>query len=156
MTISSDFNPPRRVLCVGAAVLDTLFRVRTLPAGQGKILPYEMLQVAEGMASSAAYAIVRLGGAASLWGAVGNDAAGERIIADLGKSGIETSDMLRVDGARSAISTILIDDQGGALDRALLRRAAARYGQAGQRAGDFCLRCPCWSTSAGRSWRCGR
>ncbi|PDV87162.1 ribokinase [Rhizobium sp. H4] len=105
-------GPPRRVLCVGAAVLDTLFRVRTLPAGQGKILPYEMLQVAEGMASSAAYAIVRLGGAASLWGAVGDDAAGERIIADFGKSGIETRDMLRVDGARSAISTILIDDQG--------------------------------------------
>ncbi|WP_416384275.1 sugar kinase [Rhizobium mulingense] len=105
-------GPARRVLCVGAAVLDTLFRVRTLPAGQGKILPYEMLQVAEGMASSAAYAIVRLGGAASLWGAVGNDAAGERIIADLGKSGIVTSDMLRIDGARSAISTILIDDQG--------------------------------------------
>lgn len=112
MTTSSDFIPPRRVLCVGAAVLDTLFRVRALPAGQGKILPYEMLQVAEGMASSAAYAIVRLGGAARLWGAVGNDAAGERIIADLGKSGIETSDMLRIDGARSAISTILIDDQG--------------------------------------------
>ncbi|MBX4926345.1 sugar kinase [Rhizobium binae] len=112
MTTSSDFTPPRRVLCVGAAVLDTLFRVRALPAGQGKILPYEMLQVAEGMASSAAYAIVRLGGAACLWGAVGNDAAGERIITDLGKSGIETSDMLRIDGARSAISTILIDDQG--------------------------------------------
>ncbi|MBB2695595.1 UNVERIFIED_ORG: ribokinase [Rhizobium esperanzae] len=112
MTTSSDFNPPRRVLCVGAAVLDTLFRVRALPAGQGKILPYEMLQVAEGMASSAAYAIVRLGGAATLWGAVGNDAAGERIIADLGKSGIDTSDMLRIDGARSAVSTILVDDQG--------------------------------------------
>ncbi|NKL36215.1 sugar kinase [Rhizobium sophorae] len=116
MTTSSAFDVPpdraRRVLCVGAAVMDTLFRVRTLPTGQGKILPYDMLQIAEGMASSAAFAVARLGGNASLWGAVGNDATGERIIADLGNSGIDTSCMLRVDGARSAVSTILVDDQG--------------------------------------------
>ncbi len=92
--------------------MDTLFRVRTLPIGQGKILPYDMLQIAEGMASSAAFAVVRLGGDASLWGAVGNDAIGERIVADLSESGIDTSGMLRVEGARSAISTILVDDQG--------------------------------------------
>ncbi|ANL25315.1 carbohydrate/purine kinase protein (plasmid) [Rhizobium sp. N113] len=105
-------GPPRRVLCIGAAVLDTLFRVRSLPSGQGKILPYEMLQVAEGMASSAAFAVARLGGHASLWGAVGDDATGERIISDLGDSGIDTSGMTVVQGARSAVSTILIDDEG--------------------------------------------
>ncbi|MGZ2487737.1 sugar/nucleoside kinase (ribokinase family) [Rhizobium pisi] len=105
-------GPPRRVLCVGAAVLDTLFRVRSLPTGQGKILPYDMLQVAEGMASSAAFAVARLGGHASLWGAVGDDATGDRIMTELGKSGIDTGGMLRADGARSAVSTILIDDRG--------------------------------------------
>ncbi|MGX9993378.1 sugar kinase (plasmid) [Rhizobium sp. Z1P35] len=116
MTTSTAFEQPpgqaRRVLCVGAAVMDTLFRVRSLPTGQGKILPYDMLQIAEGMASSAAFAVARLGGHASLWGAVGNDATGDRIIADLSESGIDTSGMLRVEGARSAISTILVDDQG--------------------------------------------
>ncbi|WP_037079968.1 sugar kinase [Rhizobium sp. CCGE 510] len=105
-------RPARSVLCVGAAVLDTLFRVHSLPTGQGKILPYDMLQVAEGMASSAAFAIARLGGNASLWGAVGDDATGERIIADLSNSGIDTSGMAHVAGARSAVSTILVDDQG--------------------------------------------
>jgi sugar/nucleoside kinase (ribokinase family) len=105
-------GPPCRVLCVGAAVLDTLFRVRSLPTGQGKLLPYDMLQVAEGMASSAAFAVARLGGSASLWAAVGGDATGERIIADLAKSGIDTSGMVLVEGARSAVSTILVDDQG--------------------------------------------
>ncbi|RFB84289.1 ribokinase [Rhizobium leguminosarum bv. trifolii] len=109
---SASCSPPRSVLCVGAAVLDTLFRVRALPTGQGKILPYDMLQVAEGMASSAAFAVARLGGDASLWGAVGDDATGVRIIADLGNSGIDTSGMVRVAGARSAVSTILVDDQG--------------------------------------------
>ncbi|HEX8044308.1 sugar kinase [Rhizobium sp.] len=113
---SSIFDPPagapRHVLCVGAAVLDTLFRVHELPSGQGKVLPYEMLQIAEGMASSAAYAIARLGGKASLWSAVGDDETGERIIRDLSTDGIITDGMLRVEGARSALSTILVDDDG--------------------------------------------
>ncbi len=116
MSAPSIFDPPpgqpRHVLCVGAAVLDTLFRVRTLPGGQGKVLPYEMLQIAEGMASSAAYAVVRLGGRASLWGAIGLDETGDRIVRDLKGDGIDMDGMLRVDGARSAVSTILVDDNG--------------------------------------------
>lgn len=116
MTTSSAFDPPpgppRRVLCVGAAVLDTLFRVRSLPTEQGKILPYDMLQIAEGMASSAAFAVARLGGNASLWGAVGDDDVGEHIIADLGNGGIDISGIVRAQGARSAVSTILVDDRG--------------------------------------------
>lgn len=113
---SSIFDPPpgaaKHILCVGAAVLDTLFRVRTLPSGQGKVLPYDMLQIAEGMASSAAYAVTRLGGKASLWSAVGDDETGERIIHELGNAGIITEGVLRVEGARSALSTILVDDDG--------------------------------------------
>lgn len=101
-----------RVLCVGAAVLDTIYRVRTLPIGEGKVLPYEMIQIAEGMASSAAYAVVRLGGEASLWAAVGDDHTGDRIVSDLKRAGIDTTGMLRVEGARSAVSTILVDDSG--------------------------------------------
>lgn len=116
MTPSSVFDPPagtpKHVLCVGAAVLDTLFRVRTLPSGQGKVLPYDMLQIAEGMASSAAYAVARLGGRASLWSAVGKDETGERIVHELSDAGIDTSGILRVEGARSAVSTILVDDDG--------------------------------------------
>ncbi len=116
MSDLSAYSPPpgpaRRVLCVGAAVLDTLFRVRAMPSGQGKVLPYDMLQIAEGMASSAAFSVVRLGGGASLWGAVGDDDIGERIIADLSESGIDTTGMIKARGARSAVSTILVDDQG--------------------------------------------
>lgn len=102
----------RHVLCVGAAVLDTLFRVRIMPTGQGKVLPYEMLQIAEGMASSAAFAVARLGGEVSLWGAVGDDEIGKRIVDDLSAAGIDTVGMRCVTGARSAVSTILIDDNG--------------------------------------------
>ncbi|MBW9054469.1 PfkB family carbohydrate kinase [Rhizobium mesosinicum] len=111
-TFSDAGSKPRHVLCVGAAVLDTLFRVRTIPQTPGKVLPYEMLQVAEGMASSAAYAIVRLGGLASLWGAVGDDPAGRQILSELEQAGIDVDGSARVAGARSAVSTILIDDDG--------------------------------------------
>jgi ribokinase len=83
-----------------------------MPCGQGKVLPYEMLQIAEGMASSAAFAVARLGGKASLWGAVGDDDTGTRITTDLADDGVDTSGMRRVKGARSAVSTILIDDNG--------------------------------------------
>lgn len=83
-----------------------------MPAGQGKVLPYDMLQIAEGMASSAAFAVAKLGGKASLWSAVGDDETGERIISDLSASGIDTCGVKRVRGARSALSTIVIDDHG--------------------------------------------
>lgn len=100
------------VLCVGAAVLDTIFKVEKIPTGQGKILPKAMLQVAEGMAASAAYAVAKMGGRVTLWSAVGDDAAGSQIVDELANSGIETGDILTVAGARSALSTILVDDHG--------------------------------------------
>lgn len=108
----ADKQGGKHVLCVGAAVLDTLFRVHDMPKGEGKVLPYEMLQIAEGMASSAAYAVHRMGGRASLWGAVGDDETGTRILGDLSESGIDTSGMTVAPGARSALSTIIIDDRG--------------------------------------------
>ncbi|MRG68103.1 sugar kinase [Rhizobium pusense] len=108
----ADNQGGKHVLCVGAAVLDTLFRVHDMPKGEGKVLPYEMLQIAEGMASSAAYAVHRMGGRASLWGAVGDDETGSRILRDLCESGINTSGMTVATGARSALSTIIIDNRG--------------------------------------------
>ncbi len=108
----ADNQGGKHVLCVGAAVLDTLFRVHDMPKGEGKVLPYEMLQIAEGMASSAAYAVHRMGGRANLWGAVGDDETGSRILRDLSESGINTSGMTVATGARSALSTIIIDNRG--------------------------------------------
>ncbi|KAA3500982.1 sugar kinase [Rhizobium rhizogenes] len=110
--MDSEHRSHKHVLCVGAAVLDTLFRVHDMPKGEGKVLPYEMLQIAEGMASSAAYAVHCMGGRASLWGAVGDDETGTRILRDLRESGIDTSGMTVAPGARSALSTIIIDDRG--------------------------------------------
>ncbi|MDO1584866.1 sugar kinase [Rhizobium oryzicola] len=105
----------KHVLCVGAAVLDTIFQVKELPSGEGKILPSRMVQIAEGMASSAAFAIARLGGRATLWGAVGSDETGNRIRHDLARDGVDVSEMTVVAEAPSALSTILVDEKGDRL-----------------------------------------
>ncbi len=100
------------IVCCGAATLDTIYRVDSLPTGPGKILPTEMIEVAHGMATSAAAAVVRLGGRAKLLARVGDDAAGRRFTAELTEAGVDCSQVRRVPGARSPICTVLVDSAG--------------------------------------------
>jgi sulfofructose kinase len=100
------------VLTVGALALDTIFRFDHLPAVPGKYLPLETVQVAQGMATAQAAAIVRLGGQARLWASIGDDATGDRITADLTEAGIDLGALRRVPGATSGFSSIFIDRAG--------------------------------------------
>lgn len=102
----------RKILCVGALTLDTIFRLDALPQGAGKFIPYEAVQIAAGMASSAAAAIARLGGKVALWASAGDDPTGERVIAELQGEGIDCTYIRRLIGARTAFSSILIDAAG--------------------------------------------
>lgn len=100
------------VLCVGALSLDTIFRFDSLPTRPGKYLPGEALGVAQGMATAQAASIVRLGGRARLWASCGDDANGDRIVAQLDGAGIDLSALRRVSGARSGFSSIFMDAAG--------------------------------------------
>lgn len=100
------------VLCVGALSLDTIFRLDALPSGPGKFLPSETLEVAQGMATAQAATIVRLGGKARLWASCGDDANGDRIVAQLTEAKIDLSALRRVAGARSGFSSIFMDRSG--------------------------------------------
>jgi sulfofructose kinase len=100
------------VLCVGALALDTIFRLETLPAGPGKFLPTDAFEVVQAMATAQAATIVRLGGRARLWASCGDDAVGDRMLAELGGAGVDISAIRRVAGARSGFSTILMDKAG--------------------------------------------
>ena len=100
------------VLCVGALSLDTIFRLEVLPSGPGKFLPTDAIEVAQGMATAQAAAIVRLGGSARLWASCGDDAAGDRIVEQLTDAGIDLSALRRVPGARSGFSSIFMDKTG--------------------------------------------
>ncbi len=100
------------VLCVGALSLDTIFRLETLPRGPGKFLPTDAIEVAQGMATAQAATIVRLGGSARLWASCGDDATGDRIVAQLTEAGVDLTALRRVPGARSGFSSIFMDAAG--------------------------------------------
>lgn len=102
-----------RILCVGAATYDTIFKVPAIPAVPTKVLPTACVQLAGGMAASGGAAIVRLGGRVDYWARVGDDDTGARTIADLTAAGLDLSRVRRVPGGRSTLCTILVDDEGG-------------------------------------------
>ncbi|HWJ75524.1 MAG TPA: PfkB family carbohydrate kinase [Kaistia sp.] len=101
-----------RVVCIGAATFDSIFRMALLPTGPGKVLPLDAIEVAHGMAASAAATVAKLGGASTLFSRVGNDGVGARIIADLTEAGVDCNHIRRADGVRSPICTVLIDAEG--------------------------------------------
>ena len=101
-----------KILCVGALTMDTIFRLPELPGGPGKFIPTEAVEVAEGMAAAQAATIARLGGEAALWASAGDDAIGDRLVAQISGEGVDTSRVRRVAGARSGFSTIFMDFVG--------------------------------------------
>ncbi len=101
-----------RVLCVGALTMDTILRLDALPQAAGKYLPREAVEIAAGMASSAAAAIARLGGDVALWASAGIDPVGDRAVAELEAEGIDCAYIRRLEGARTAFSSILVDAGG--------------------------------------------
>ena len=106
---------PKRVLSLGAAVLDTIYRVEEIPKTPTKVLPLDCAQIGSGMASSAAAAAAKLGAYARVWGRVGDDLAGRQYLEDLTAADVDVSQVRRVAGGRTAMSTILIDRAGQAL-----------------------------------------
>ena len=101
-----------KILCVGALTMDTIFRLETLPAGPGKFIPLDAVEVAEGMAAAQAATIARLGGSVALWASAGDDAIGDRLVQQISGEGVDTTRVRRVPGARSGFSTIFMDVRG--------------------------------------------
>ena len=122
--VSADAAAPANaplVLCAGIAVLDQVYHVDRFPVAQAKTRAGAFATVIGGCAANAALAIARLGGrtrlAAPLGGPAGEDPIGDRILAGLVREGVDCADTVRVAGATSPISAILIDAAG---DRAIV------------------------------------
>ncbi|QPC90664.1 sugar kinase [Mesorhizobium sp. INR15] len=101
-----------KLLSVGVLTLDTILRVETLPVHQGKFIASDGVQIASGMATSAACAARRLGAEVSLWASAGDDAVGDQLVAGIEAEGVDCSLVRRVAGARSALAAILVDAHG--------------------------------------------
>jgi sulfofructose kinase len=104
------------ILCAGMTVLDEVFHVREFPAPDTKAEATEFFAVGGGNAANAAVAIARLGArvafAGPVGGPAGEDAVGDRVMKALGAEGIDCSGCVRLPGARTPISAILLSAQG--------------------------------------------
>jgi sulfofructose kinase len=102
-------KPAGSAVFVGVAVQDVIALVPRFPLPDERIIAEDIVQAGGGPAATAAVAFVRLGGQAHFVGAIGDDAAGEMILAGLRSEGIDVSDVIRVPGARSMRAVILAD-----------------------------------------------
>lgn len=100
------------VACLGMAVLDRIFSLPVLPTGATKAYATAMREVGGGPASTAAAAIMRLGGQARLFGRVGSDAVGGMIVAELAREGVDAAGVRRLSAAQSAWSAVAVDPAG--------------------------------------------
>jgi sulfofructose kinase len=104
-------NAAPRILCIGMATIDHVFRLTAIPREPTKVRAKEYVRISGGMAANAAVAVARLGGQAAYWGPVGRDPNGEDILAELAAERVDTSGVLRVPQP-SAVSAIMVDRAG--------------------------------------------
>jgi sugar/nucleoside kinase (ribokinase family) len=116
------------IVFLGAATVDMIFSVDTLPTGAGKVLPKRLVQAAHGMATSAAIAAQRLGGKTTLITRIGDDATGDRFITEVADEGVNTRFVRRFENTPTPMSAVIVDDDGERLvlpyyDKGLLQDA---------------------------------
>jgi sulfofructose kinase len=102
----------RRIICVGHAALDRVYRIEAFPPHPTKVRALEHIETGGGMAANAAVAIARLGGKAELWSRIGDDGAGGTIRAGLKAEKVDVRYVQSFEGARSSTSAIIVDDKG--------------------------------------------
>jgi sulfofructose kinase len=101
-----------RVLCVGSSVIDFVFRLDVLPTRPEKLRAADARIVGGGCAANAAVAVARLGGEAWLAARLGDDEVGRMVVAGLEAEGVDCALVRRTPGARSAFSSVYIDEEG--------------------------------------------
>ncbi|MGB3253891.1 PfkB family carbohydrate kinase [Buttiauxella gaviniae] len=101
-----------KIACVGIAVQDRIYSIKTLPAGGGKYQAQQYFETGGGPAATAAVAIARLGVEVDFIGRVGDDSCGNTLLSELNSFGVNTRYCRQYPQARSSQSAILVDQQG--------------------------------------------
>lgn len=102
----------RRIICVGHAALDRVYRIAEIPRKATKVRALEYLESGGGMAANAAAAIGRLGGSVELWSRVGEDDAGVAVRRGLRAAGVDVRYVQAFEEGRTSTSAVLVDDEG--------------------------------------------
>jgi sugar/nucleoside kinase (ribokinase family) len=100
------------ILCAGIVVLDEVFRVADVPPTDTKADATDFVSVSGGCAANAAVAIARLGGKVAFAGPFGVDDTADRIQTILEREGIDCGGCVRITGATSSVSAILVNAAG--------------------------------------------
>jgi sugar/nucleoside kinase (ribokinase family) len=102
------------ILCAGGAVQDIVMRVEAFPAAGMKVQASDFVITVGGQAGNAAVAVARLGARVRYAGPLGDksDIIASAIVSSLEREGIDCRFALRVPGATSSVSTIMLDATG--------------------------------------------
>lgn len=103
---------PPRLLCVGHASIDHHFEVDALALPPAKVPAHRHMQRVGGMSSNAAVAAARLGARVAFAGPVGDDAGAPLIAAHFAAEGVEPRGLVRVPGAATSVSAVIVDAAG--------------------------------------------
>lgn len=101
-----------RIVCVGITVMDRIYNVEALPTEGGKYVAHNYQEVGGGPAATAAVAAAKLGAQVDFIGRTGDDATGDKLLAELESLGVNTRFCRRVKNASSSQSAVLVDAQG--------------------------------------------
>lgn len=101
-----------RVLCVGHAVQDFIFRTPQLPRSAEKYRASSFRSIGGGPAATAAVTIAKLGGTAQLAARVGDDSIADTIRDELIALGVDCRYLRRFNGRQSSLSAVFVDDAG--------------------------------------------
>jgi ribokinase len=128
------------IVVVGSANVDLVIRLAHLPGAGETVTGGELQRDFGGKGANAAVAAARLGARVALVAALGDDADGAAVRADLAAHGVDTAGVVTVD-APTGVATVLVDQAGeNAIAVAsganlLLEDAAVRAGLSGAAGG---------------------
>jgi sugar/nucleoside kinase (ribokinase family) len=103
-----------RILCAGGAVQDIVMRVEAFPDAGTKVQASDFIITIGGQAANAAVAVARLGAKTRYAGALGDisDDVAAYVVSALEREGIDCQHAVRVAGAMTSVSLIMIDRAG--------------------------------------------
>jgi sugar/nucleoside kinase (ribokinase family) len=99
-------------VCAGLATRDTIWRVPSHPAPDGRVVATEVAVAGGGPAATAAVTLARLGVEVAFAGAVGDDDAGTFVLHGLAAEGVDVALLAVVPGAQTPQSMILVGPDG--------------------------------------------
>ena len=102
----------KRLISVGHAALDRIYRINAFPPEPTKVRALESIEIGGGMAANAAVAAARLGAKVELWSRVGDDNAGAIVKAGLKAEKVDIRALESFEDARTSTSAIIVDGHG--------------------------------------------